>query len=312
MYTAPRRRGLVARLRAPITALLVALAVIASIFLPDNRLPTGLVWAKAATTEGLLWLADSRASQKAVALLGDHVQAASALGSDEILRSPGMPADFRSAKALLEEYVHFDYRVDQYCGCRYDSKKQLAPGCPLRTSVYENRADRIEYEHVVPASDFGRQRACWRSPPPDQSGREHCREVDEQFRLMEADPHNLIPVIGTLNALRSNYRFGMVASESEESRISGCPYKIASDGAGRFIEPPDAVKGKIARIYLYMEDRYEFKIGRSQRRVIEAWHRQFPVSQWEIARNRRLFRVTGVENPYVGAATAASEPAKLR
>tara|TARA_R110001599_G_scaffold153651_1_gene338954 strand:+ start:579 stop:1097 length:519 start_codon:yes stop_codon:yes gene_type:complete len=169
----------------------------------------------------------------------------------------------------------------------------------MRTEQFKNRQDRIEWEHVVPASDFGRQRPCWRNAPQGTSGRDHCGRVDVTYQVMEADPHNLIPVIGALNAIRSNYRFGMVSAGTEDPLILGCGFKVAREGGGRFIEPPDAVKGKIARVYFYMEDRYGHRIGRSQRRVLDAWNRQFPPDAFEIERDQRLSMATGVSNPFV-------------
>lgn len=236
-------------------------------------------------------------------------QAASASGSAGqaqpkpqriILGSSGFPTSFDAAKRMLARDVYFDVRTDRYCGCTFDSRLRInLSTCPMRTAQFQNRQGGIEWEHVVPASDFGRQRACWRNAPKGTGGRAHCGRVDETYRLMEADPHNLIPVIGALNAIRSNYRFGMVSAGTEDPIVSGCGFLVARDGGGRFIEPPDAVKGQVARIYMYFEDRYGHRIGRSQRRVFDAWNRQFPPDAFEVERDQRLAAITGVSNPFV-------------
>ena len=201
---------------------------------------------------------------------------------------------------MLARDVYFDVRIDRYCGCSYNSNLRVdLSTCPMRTEQFQNRQGGIEWEHVVPASDFGRQRPCWRNAPQGTDGRTHCGRVDETYRLMEADPHNLIPVIGALNAIRSNYRFGMVGAGTEDPVVSGCGFRVAREGGGRFIEPPDEVKGKIARIYFYFEDRYGHRIGRSQRRIFDAWNRQFPPDAFEIERDQRLAAITGVSNPFV-------------
>lgn len=220
--------------------------------------------------------------------------------SGAALQGSGFPTSFDAAKRLSARKVYFDVEVDRYCGCRYDSNLRVdLSTCPMRTEQFKNRQENIEWEHVVPASDFGRQRACWRSPPQGTDGRTHCGRVDEAYRLMEADPHNLIPVIGALNAIRSNYRFGMVGVGTEDPIVSGCGFRVAREGGGRFVEPPDAVKGQIARIYFYFEDRYGHRIGRSQRRVFDAWNKQFPPDAAEIERDQRLAAITGVSNPFV-------------
>lgn len=217
-----------------------------------------------------------------------------------ILESSGFPTSFEAAKRMLARDVYFDARTDRYCDCSFDSRLRVdLASCPIRTEQYQDRLGGIEWEHVVPASDFGRQRACWRNPPQGTDGRTHCGRVDETYRLMEADPHNLIPVIGALNAIRSNYRFGMVGAGTEDPIVSGCGFRVARVGGGRFVEPPDAVKGQIARIYFYFEDRYGHRIGGSQRRVFDAWNKQFPPDAAEIERDQRLAAITGVSNPFV-------------
>lgn len=201
---------------------------------------------------------------------------------------------------MLARDVYFDVRTDRYCDCTFDSRLRVDMAtCPMRTEQFQNRQGGIEWEHVVPASDFGRQRPCWRNAPQGTDGRTHCGRVDETYRLMEADPHNLIPVIGALNAIRSNYRFGMVSAGTEDPVISGCGFRVARQGGGRFVEPPDAVKGQIARIYFYFEDRYGHRISGSQRRVFDTWNKQFPPDASEIERDQRLAAITGVSNPFV-------------
>ena len=77
------------------------------------------------------------------------------------------------------------------------------------------RARRIEFEHVVPAENFGRQFTCWRDGSPEcinsknkaYKGRKCCEKSSTKFRIMQADMHNLQPAIGELNADRSNYRY---------------------------------------------------------------------------------------------------------
>lgn len=51
-----------------------------------------------------------------------------------------------------------------YCGCKYDNQLNVdhqSCGYEPRDS---KRANKIEWEHLVPASWFGRQRECWREP----------------------------------------------------------------------------------------------------------------------------------------------------
>jgi len=200
------------------------------------------------------------------------------------------PSSFSSAKKILDRriYTRAD-RVTFYCGCTYalapnpnkPDRKRLTPdagSCGLQPRKNADRAGRIEWEHVVPAWEFGHQLQCWQ-----QGGRKACRK-DPKFRRMEADLMNLVPAVGELNGDRSNFRYGMVAGEPR--KYGTCDFEV--DFKQRVAEPPEQVRGDIARIYFYMADRYGLKIGRRQRQLFEAWDRMDPVDAAERARRVRI------------------------
>ena len=206
------------------------------------------------------------------------------------------PQTFREAKLVAKREVFFDQGAmgDLYCGCRWTwtgesgGRMDLA-GCGYQARKDPNRAARLEWEHIVPASTFGRQRQCWQ-----QGGREHCQATDPTFSLMEADLHNLYPAVGEVNADRSNLNYGVAAGPAAYGQ---CPTRV--DFAARSAEPRDAAKGLVARATFYMVDRYGLRLSDQQVRLLSAWSRQFPVSAWERERNRRITVVTGVSNPFV-------------
>ena len=61
--------------------------------------------------------------------------------------------------------VNADVPGDFYCGCKinWQGKKGVVDldSCGYKVRKNENRASRIEWEHVVPAWQFGHQRQCW-------------------------------------------------------------------------------------------------------------------------------------------------------
>ena len=98
---------------------------------------------------------------------------------------------FSKAKKLLEKVVFSDYRKDFYCGCSYDSKKNVDfQSCGYKARKNEKRAKRIEWEHVVPAENFGRYFSEWREGHPDCKdskgkpfkGRKCAAKVNQEFR----------------------------------------------------------------------------------------------------------------------------------
>ncbi|MFC6674054.1 endonuclease [Marinobacterium aestuariivivens] len=206
---------------------------------------------------------------------------------------------FREAKVLLKKEVYFDQtRAGEgtfYCGCDWlwvgesGGRVDLA-SCGYEVRAQENRAGRTEWEHVVPAWLMGHQRQCWQ-----HGGRKNCAENDPLFRIMEADPHNLVVSIGEANADRSNYRFGMLPEAT--SAYGKCDLKV--DFKSRVVEPRDEVKGQVARIYFYIHDRYNLRMSRQQQQLMMAWDRQHPVMDWERERDTRIARLVGHHNPFV-------------
>jgi deoxyribonuclease-1 len=151
------------------------------------------------------------------------------------------------------------------------------------------RAIRIEWEHVMPAYWFGSQLQCWQD-----GGRKACKKI-KAFKRMEGDMHNLVPAIGELNADRSNYRFSML--EGEKRRYGQCDFEV--EFKAKKAEPPEVVRGDIARTYFYMADRYKLKLSKSQHKLLDVWDRADPVDQWERQRNLAIESIQGNGNSFV-------------
>ena len=68
--------------------------------------------------------------------------------------------------------------------------------CGYRVRSQLTRAERIEWEYIVPAWVFGHQRQCWQN-----GGRKTVSVRTPVFRAMEADLHNLAPSVGEVNGI---------------------------------------------------------------------------------------------------------------
>lgn len=230
-------------------------------------------------------------------------------------RSPEVPPghtprtanSFGKAKDMLYDTIYRGHRTTFYCGCDYNSGRQVELGsCGLDNYSGSTRAQRVEAEHVFPASQFGSYRACWRNPERFDacrradgdvvSGRDCCQRVDDVFRAAHNDLHNLVPVDGLINGQRSNHNWGMVP-DARGGRYGACDIRI--DAGIRRVQPPKPVRGDIARIMLYMEDTYGFRLSRQDRQLYAAWNNADPPDDWEIKRNRRIARLQGKDNGYV-------------
>lgn len=221
-----------------------------------------------------------------------------AYAESETAFGPAEGMSFSQAKRFLQQEVHAPGELDYYCGCEIfavGKRWQLdLASCGYEVRRNEQRASRIEWEHVVPASEFGQQRTCWR-----EGGRANCTANDPVFSMMEGDPHNLIPVVGEVNGDRGNLRFGMIANHNGEG-YGQCGSRV--DFKARVFMPREEVRGDVARIYLYFQDRYGLALSRQREQLYNAWSRLDPVDERECLRNQRIAERTGISNPFIASA----------
>ena len=201
----------------------------------------------------------------------------------------------QSKKALSRIYSGQPLQmVAFYSNCTFHRKgKKLVPNlqsCGYQVRKNSNRANRIEWEHVMPAYHIGLQLQCWR-----EGGRKNCKRTSPKFKKMEADMHNLVPAIGEINGDRSNFKFGMLEGEAKQYGA----VDVEINFKRRVIEPPNYVKGNIARTYFYMRDRYSIRISKQQTKLFEAWSRTDPVDDQELLRNKLITQIQGSYNPYI-------------
>lgn len=203
------------------------------------------------------------------------------------------PADFDAAKRIAQK-IYSDEVADFYCNCQI--RWVGGKGQPdLRSCGYQvrkngPRAQRIEWEHVVPAQQFGVGRACWR-----QGGREQCGYTDQTFRQMEADLFNLKPALGEVNGDRAHFRFAELPEIPAQH--GACPVRI--DFKRQLAQPRAEIRGDIARIYFYMADRYQLKLSDAEQQLFLRWHQQDPVDDRELALMRRTAQHMGHQNEFV-------------
>lgn len=108
---------------------------------------------------------------------------------------------FNKAKKILEHEIVFDHRVTLYCRAPFDKDKWISLPEGFTTQAHQKRANRVEWEHVVPAENFGRFFAEWREGSPmcvdnrgsPFKGRKCAEKSNITFRLMQSDMYNLSP-----------------------------------------------------------------------------------------------------------------------
>lgn len=121
------------------------------------------------------------------------------------------------------------------------------------------------------------------------------------------DIHHLRPTDVQVNGARGNLDF-----DYGGSKVSGCDGCLRTANS---FEPPDRVKGDVARMLFYMAVRYEpgdavdLELNEQLNNgsapyhgklsVLLEWHEQDPVSDWERQRNDKIQDIQGNRNPFV-------------
>ena len=206
---------------------------------------------------------------------------------------PTTTETFYKAKQKATE-IHLEHQIAFYSGCEYYAvEKKLIPikeTCGYVTRKNETRASRIEWEHVVSMWQVGHQLQCWQD-----GGRANCNS-NNKYRHMETDLHNLVPTIGEINGDRSNYEHGMIEGEP---RVYGENVDAEVDFSAKVFEPRPEVRGDIARIYFYMQQKYALNYSDQKMQLYTAWSNSDPVDSWEITRNHSIAALQGDSNHFV-------------
>lgn len=225
----------------------------------------------------------------------------------------GAHDSFSQSKKQLRK-IYRDHQRTIYCDCKYNYKdkknmidKRSCGYVPRNKYTKKGklnvRANRIEWEHAIPAENFGRQFGCWRdgdarcvnSKGKHYKGRKCCTKVNKQYRIMQADMHNLFPSIGELNADRKNYRYDFELPRS--GQYGQCEFNVLFKQRRARIR--EDIRGKVARDYLYFNKHYKMKLSKQELKKYRSWNEQYPPDEWEIERNKRIAKIQGNANPYI-------------
>ena len=207
--------------------------------------------------------------------------------------------NFSKSKTILKK-IHQERPVTFYCQCNYNNNRPNWESCGFRPRKDKKRASRIEWEHILPASYFGKKFNAWVNGHPicisrkgkKFKGRKCTERVHKLYRYMQADLYNLQPAIGEVNGMRSNYQIGEI--DGEEREFGKCDIEIKNQK----VEPAPKIRGNIARTYLYMEQTYPqyIKFNQSIKKLIIKWDQEDPVDEWECKRAILISNIQGNTN----------------
>ena len=205
-------------------------------------------------------------------------------------------SNFSEAKKELHK-IYSNHQSTLYCGCKYYGKEVNMNSCQSYSEGQGSRFKKLEWEHVVPADKLGEVVASWSQGDAvckSKKGRKCAAKASPLFRQMEADMYNLVPESGGINGARSN----KPPKESVQGKITTfgkCETVVGKDG---FVPRP-AVRGEIARTYLYMKEAYGIPLSEQELTMFQNWSQADPVDAWECERARKIKAVQGNANKFV-------------
>ena len=206
----------------------------------------------------------------------------------------------KSKKILLT--IHKNNPYTFYCGCSYKNKTPNLSSCGYKIYKNKKRANRVEWEHIVPASRFGKKFETWKhgslkciTNGKKFKGRKCTRIMNKNFRLIEADLYNLQPAIGEINQQRQNFKMSII--QGEKRNYGKCDFEVKN----RFVEPSTNIRGDIARTYLYMGDTYSnyIKLTINELSLFSKWNNEDPVDEWECKKSKLIEKYQKNFNKFV-------------
>ena len=150
-------------------------------------------------------------------------------------------------------------------------------------SAFDKPSPILTVSHIYPTALITKEFGC-------RSARS-CLRSSPKFEQIMSDLHNMVPVNSFYHFKLKNSVFGSLESSNEANE---CGIKKRYN----IIEPPDRIKGDIARIHFYMHKQYNLPLNNSFL-FLKSWAKKDPPSKGEIEKNIRIKKIQGNDNPYV-------------
>ncbi len=157
-------------------------------------------------------------------------------------------------------------------GTTFYCQKTFSKKTPLITAGY-----------IYPHGDIRQHLGC--------GTKRQCLKNSEEYNRIASDLHNLVPSDSYFEMKRTNTIFGVLDDQIEANEC-GIKHKM------HIIEPPERIRGDIARVIFYMHETYNLPLIGGPA-VLESWSEMDPPSEEEIARHNEIEKLQGKTNPLV-------------
>jgi len=153
--------------------------------------------------------------------------------------------------------------------------------CMRNLYLKDNHEVDVVFSRIVPEDMMVKDLSCYKEDIcTDMMGKIYhgkrcCRKIDKVYKAYEKDIFNIIAV-----------EKGSIYSHEN---------------------PPNRVKGNIARVYLYMQLHHQLKLTKAQVKRYKQWNKEDAVDENECALYKQIFKIQGRENPWIKSACETLE-----
>lgn len=158
-------------------------------------------------------------------------------------------------------------------------------------TAFEKQSPILTVSHIYPTSLITKALDC--------RSERSCLRSNKEYDKILSDLHNMVPVNSFYHFKLKDSIFGNL-DESNEANECGLKKRY------HIIEPPDNIKGDVARIHFYMHKQYGLPLD-SKFNFLKAWDKKDPADKEEIQKNNRIKEIQGNDNPYISNPNLADQ-----
>jgi len=232
----------------------------------------------------------------------------------EFPQVPGKPKVPASANAWRRSAIAMagssGFQATALCGCVFDPNLFSATftGIDPRTCGYLPRrpvpeSRRVAPLRVVPDVVLSHGRPCMDQPAStyvDADGHriepaQWCATHDPLVMAERNDLFNTMVEVEEIVVDTVGMHPGI--APQAPTPYGTCPVRL--DHRANTFEPPDAAKGRIARIWLYMSEIWGIYVAPAELETYKKWHQAHPPTREELTWGKAVALDQGMENPYL-------------
>lgn len=154
---------------------------------------------------------------------------------------------------------------------------------------------------IYPKVNYPKANQVGGSQPPGYWNREHTYPQSKISGAATSDTHHIFADDHKTNSQRGNKPFADIANTEVNRVYDSLDRPTLNYQTSSYFEPNDEAKGEVARATLYLNTLYGYAIENNfqSKELAVLWAIQYPVTDWSMTRNNRIYSAQGNRNPYI-------------